>query len=55
MRAKKTRLTSVNEYVFPLFLKDVNIRKSEAWNESASLGAASLLVRRVFEDIQYLT
>lgn len=42
---------SINEYIFPAFRNETMISKSDAWSESAALGAASLLVRRVFEDI----
>jgi predicted NBD/HSP70 family sugar kinase len=45
---------TVNAYVFPAFMKDVIIRRPEAWDESAALGAASLLVRSVFEDIRHI-
>ncbi|NMA43167.1 MAG: ROK family protein [Oligosphaeraceae bacterium] len=44
---------SIDEYVFPAFRKETSISKSEAWRESAALGAASLLVRKVFEDQSY--
>ena len=45
---------SVEKYVFPAFRQEVNLSKSESWAESAALGAASLLVREVFEDTKYL-
>ena len=48
-------LTTVKEYVFPVFMKNVLIRKSESWEESASLGAASMLVRKIFESIEYIS
>jgi len=45
---------SIEEYVFPAFRKEVTIGISDAWRENAALGAASLLVRKVFEDTKYL-
>ena len=45
---------SIEEYVFPAFHKEVTISISDAWRENAALGAASLLVRKVFEDTKYL-
>jgi len=45
---------SVEEYLFPAFRQEVSLSKSESWAESAALGAASLLVRKVFEDSEYL-
>jgi hypothetical protein len=47
-------LDTVKEYVFPAFMGKVLIRKSDSWQESASLGAASLLVSKVFEDVEYI-
>lgn len=44
----------IEEYAFPVFMKEVAIKKSEFWQESATLGAASLLVQKVFEDIEYI-
>jgi len=48
-------LFNIKEYVFSTFMKDIQIRKSESWEESAPLGAASLLVRKVFEDLKYIS
>ncbi|MDD5728296.1 MAG: ROK family protein [Victivallales bacterium] len=45
---------AIKKYAFPIFMKNVSIIKSESWEENASLGAASLLVRKVFEDIEYI-
>ena len=47
-------LETAKEYIFPIFMKNIMIRKSDSWEESASLGAASLLVRKVFEDIEII-
>ncbi|MFA6929791.1 MAG: ROK family protein [Lentisphaeria bacterium] len=45
---------SIDEFVFPAFRKEMSIDKSDSWGESAALGAASLLVRKVFEDTKFL-
>ncbi|MGI6353926.1 MAG: ROK family protein [Lentisphaeria bacterium] len=45
---------SIDEYVFPAFRQEITISKSDAWRESAALGAASLFVRKVFEDTKCL-
>lgn len=45
---------TMEEYVFPVFMKNLVIRKSEAWEEAAALGAASLTIRKVFEDYEYI-
>jgi N-acetylglucosamine repressor len=45
---------SMDEFVFPAFRKEMSLDKSDSWAESAALGAASLLVRRVFEETKYL-
>ncbi len=45
-------LDTIKEYTFPAFMKNVTIQKSDSWDESAPLGAASLLVRKVFEEIE---
>ncbi len=50
----KKIIDTVKEYAFPVFLKELTFTKSESWNESAALGAASLLVRKVFENIKYI-
>ncbi len=47
-------LVAVKEYAFPVFLENIIIRKSDSWEKDAPLGAASLLVRKVFEDIKYI-
>lgn len=49
----KQCMDTVREYVFPEFMSDVFIRKSESWDQNATLGAASLLVRNVFENIGF--
>jgi len=50
----KTVNDSIDEFVFPAFRKEMTLSKSDSWRESAALGAASLLVRKVSEDIKYL-
>ena len=50
----KTVNASIDKYVFPAFRQEMSISKSDSWRESAALGAASLLVRKVFEDTKYL-
>ncbi len=45
---------SIDEYVFPAFRKEMTLSQSDSWGESAALGAASLLVRKVFEETKYL-
>jgi predicted NBD/HSP70 family sugar kinase len=50
----KNCVDTIKEYILPVFMKDVTIRKSDAWYESATLGVASLLIGKVFEDIEYV-
>ncbi len=45
---------SIDEYVFPAFRKEMTVSKANSWRESAAQGAASLLVRKVFEDTRFL-
>jgi predicted NBD/HSP70 family sugar kinase len=45
---------TVREYAFPVFIKDLKIIKSTSGEESTSIGAASILIRKVFEDSEYL-
>ena len=51
----KQVIDTAKDYIFPAFMKNVHIRKSDSWEESASLGAASLLTRKVFDDTKYLS
>jgi len=39
----------IDSYVFPVFRRNLTIYKADDWKESASLGAASQLVRKIFE------
>ena len=45
---------TMEEYVFPVFMKTLVIIKSEVREEAAALGAASLTIRKVFEDYEYI-
>ena len=47
---KRSMKASMN-MCFP-FRQEITINKSDAWRESAALGAASLFVRKVFEDTE---
>lgn len=48
----KKVIAKIKEFTFPAFIKETKIRKSENWDESASAGAASLFIRKVFENFE---
>lgn len=50
----KLLLDTISAYTFPVFLKDLKITKTPSGEESTSIGAASILIRGVFEDSEQL-